>query len=127
MKTSRLMLSATLCGLLAISGCAPGVVTQGDYPSSPFSTSSTTIDERVLYVAEAGYQGVTQLIAAAVQADLLKGEKAAQVRVWNRQAYDALLAAREAQRTADARTYAEQTARVLGLIAQIQLTIRSQE
>jgi hypothetical protein len=126
-KSRLLLISVAACGLLTISGCASNGYTQGGLPETPFNTSSTTIDERALYVAEAAYDGITQIIQTAVRSDLLKGEKAAQVRVLNRQAYDALLLAREAQRTANARTYAEQTARVLGLIAQIQMTIRSQE
>lgn len=127
MKMSRMMLSATVCGLLTISGCAPGVVTHGGLPETPFNTSSTVIDERALYVAEAAYEGIRVLINTAVDTGNLTGEKAAQVRNLNQQAYNALLLAREAQLMANARTYAEQTARVLGLISQIQFTIRSQE
>lgn len=127
MKMSRLLLSSAMCGLLITSGCATGMSTPGGYPDSPFTTSSTTIDERALYVAEAAYEGARQIINVSVDTGVLTGERATRVRNLNQQAYNALLLAREAQRTANARTYAEQTARVLGLISQIQFTIRSQE
>ena len=126
-KSRLLLVSVAFAAVMGMSGCASNGYTQGGYPESPFTTSSTMIDERALYVAEAAYEGARQIINVSVDTGVLTGERAAQVRVLNQQAYAALQLAREAQRTANARTYAEQTARVLGLISQIQFTIRSQE
>jgi len=126
-KSRFLLISVACAATLSISGCLSNGNTHGGYPESPFTASSSSIDERALLVAEAAYNGVGTLVEAAVDSGLLVGERAALVRDLNRQAYDALVLARQAQVTADARTYVEQTTRVLGLISQIQLTIRSRE
>ena len=126
-KSRLLVVSVALVASLSASGCVPNMITQGGYPESPFTLANNTIDERALLIAEASYNGIGTIIEASVDAGLLTGERAARVRELNRQAYDALVLARQAQAAADARTYVEQTTKVLGLIAQIQLTIRSQE
>ena len=122
MRTFLLAACASV-SILGLSACGSTYV---DYPGLP-NASQTIADEKALYIAEAAYAGLATVALEAVQSGALKGDRAGQVQVLNRQAYDALLLARSAQATADSRTYVEQTTRALDLIAQAQALIRTHE
>lgn len=113
------------CAALAVLGLGACNTTQFPYPIP--SAESTVIDEKALYVAEAAYFGMGKLAEAAVDSGTLKGDRARQVLEIEQKAYQALVTARAAQATANSASYAEQTARVLDLIAQAQALIRTRE
>lgn len=115
------MVTSVACVALGLSSC--GSLPQV-YPGLP-TASSTSIDEKALYVAEAAYQGLGTIAEAAVDSGFLTGTRAGQVRDLNRQAYQALTLARTAYATANVADYLRQTTRVLDLIAQAQSIIRS--
>lgn len=118
-----LLVTVASLGVFGLSSCE---TIQAGFPNIP-GPSQTLIDEKALLVAEASYFAAGTLIEKAVDSGLLTGDRAARVRVLNQQAYNALELARQAKAASNLVTYAEQTARVLGLIDQIQLTIRSQD
>lgn len=120
------MLFLAACASVSILGLSACVTPSIDYPGLP-NASETILDEKALFVAEAAYAGLATIALEAVQTGALKGERAAQLQVLNRQAYEAILLARQAQTTANSRTYVEQTTRALSLIAQAQALIRNRE
>ena len=120
------MLFLAACASVSILGLSACVTPSIDYPGLP-NASETILDEKALFVAEAAYAGLATIALEAVQTGTLKGERAAQLQVLNRQAYEAILLARQAQTTANSRTYVEQTTRALSLIAQAQALIRNRE
>lgn len=112
------------CASASILGLAACNTTGGLFPNVPHACESV-LDEKALYIAEAAYSGFGNLVIEATQTGALTDAQKAQLQTLNRQAYQALVLARAAQRAADSRSYVEQTARTLDLIAQAQSIMRS--
>jgi hypothetical protein len=111
-----LLLAACAGGLAAASTAAQSLPT---ILGGPVTVSDrTTIDETAGRSIELAYKAARTVAEIAVDAGLLKGDRAAKAQVLNRRAYDAVLAARAAYRagnetswiraSAEARTAIEQ-------------------
>lgn len=117
---NRLLIAcaAALCLAAPLSACAPVL------QSSPLE--QTLVDDKALLAAEAAYFGVGTLVEAAVDSGALRGERAAQVAVLDRQAYAALATARQAYAVGNAASYRAAAAAALGAVADIQRLLKPQ-
>lgn len=80
----------------------------------------TIKDEKALYVVEAGFKGVSLGLNAAVDAGLLKGERAAKAKGYYDKAYMALKLARAAYDAGNASSLGQQAAIAMDAIANLQ-------
>lgn len=87
---------------------------------------STLADEKGLYAAEAAYFGAGTALEAAVDAGLVRGERAAQAARLERSAYSALVIARRAQAAGNTGDAAVAAAQVLGAVAELQKLLNPQ-
>lgn len=99
------MLALIAAPALALSGCAMSALEP--LPANPAEVANATaLDEKAALGAELAYQAFRTSIELAVDAGLLKGERAARVAELDVRAYHALTVARAAYEVGNAETYA---------------------
>jgi len=108
------LIAALAVSAIAAAGCSGCAVT----PRDPTNLTQTVVDEKALFAVEAGYAGIGAAAEAAVDNGLLKGSLAGQVNVYQKAAYQALLAARAAYKVGDAATYQAKIGAAQTFIAQ---------
>lgn len=123
----RLILAA--CAALALSGLAlTGCSLAGlkaGIPASPAAVADSTVkDEQTLRGVELAYKAARLAMETAVDAGLLKGQRATQVAAFDNRAYQAILTARAAYRTANAPGYRAAVNEAEGLVGQFLALIK---
>lgn len=98
----KLFLAAALP--LALAGC--GLSTLGNVPTSPGQVADRTVlDEQGALGVELAYKAFRTALEVAVDAGLLRGERATQAAALDNRAYAAVQAARAAYRAGNAANY----------------------
>lgn len=101
------------------SGCSTVEKAVSAVTSDQAVLGSTTLDEKALYDAEAGFYGISVALEAAVDGGYLKGQNAALAAAAYEDAHKALLAARAAYAAGDAKTFTEKIAAGRALVASV--------
>lgn len=105
-KFSYSLVKIALLGTLAMS--VAGCGTMRAIPPSPASAAQTTVlDEQGALGVELAYQAAALSLRTGLRAGLIKGEAATKARAADAKAYGAVLAARAAYDTANARDYGQ--------------------
>lgn len=117
----KILLSAACVLALGLSACESGL---SSVVTNPPTTAGTLVDEKALLGAETSYHVLGTTLELAVDTGRLKGANAAKARDLNQKAYRALLAARAAQKAANATDYATKVAEVLSLVKQVEQIIK---
>lgn len=98
----RYLVAAAVALSLPLAGCAGF----GSIPTSPGQVAEgTVLDERAAIAVELAYKASRTALEIAVDAGLLRGERAAQAAALDNRAYSAVQAARAAYRGANAASY----------------------
>lgn len=102
----KLFLAAAALSL-SLTGCA-GLGTLASVPTSPGQVADQTVlDEQAALGVELAYKAFRTALEVAVDAGLLRGQRAAQAATLDNRAYEAVQAARAAYRSGNAASYAQ--------------------
>lgn len=111
------MIFAAAC--LALASCGP-LAPPTSVPAAPVVVADrTTADEQGMLAVELAYKAARLSVETAVDAGLLKGDRAAQFAQLDTKAYGAVLAARSAYRTANAASYGAALASARAAVQQL--------
>lgn len=92
---------------LSLSGCMGALGALSGIPPAPAAVADQTrLDEQAALSIELAYQAAARLISVAVDAGLVRGDRATQIAAIDRRAYRAVLTARAAYDAGNAASYA---------------------
>lgn len=93
------------CAALALGGCG-ALQGLGGIPSAPVAVADQTVlDEQGALAVELAYKAARLAVETAVDAGLIKGERATKLAELDNKAYAAVLTARRAYRAGNATSY----------------------
>lgn len=129
------MLPSLLMGMPAMGNASPAQPQQqpqplgafGNVPSAIAPLKNTTIDEKLLYTAEATFAGADTVLNGALDAKLLKGTRLKLAYNAYEKAHSALLLMRKAQKFGDGATYNEQFSIVQDIGGQVWAIVKGDE
>lgn len=105
-------------GVMAIPACAPGTNIATTPPAA--LAGASVLDEKAVLGAELAYKAMRTAGTIAIDAGVLKGDRAARVAVIDNRAYAAVLLARRAYSAGNANDYGRAVGEALSLIGEAQ-------